>query len=441
MIAQGFPPLKSMGSIRNYKVGKEYLKYFEKVSVITSSDKDSWSKDDGLDLSAFNMNLVGSFCVHSILGKCSDSIKFNSKRRQSRFSNIFRRVVRSFPFNLFLNGGGVKYILEGYKKGVQLIENEGIEYIHTSYPPMTDHAIGWLLKRKFPHLTWIADFRDMMVEDMRRDIILPQLQHFFLKKIISKADIVTTVSQGLTENLSQYGKPVHVLFNGIPNESLPVAEVVHDKFTISYTGSIYKNLQKPQLLFSAISSLIESGKISKDNIQFLYRGKDKQLWEAMMEKNNLLDIFNAIPSQVSVEQSRALQRASHINLLLSWSSNDYKGILTGKMYDYMAAGKPVALIINGVQDDEFESIFEKTQLGEVFYHQKSEMETIKQFILKYYSEWQRTGKVQPVVDEQGLSDFRIENIMQDFVSNQLGLDAKKMSLPIYYPLSFSKIAS
>ena len=86
MIAQGFPPLKSMGSIRNYKAGKEYLKYFEQVSVITPKDKNSWSKDESIDLSAFDVYEVGSGCLHTVLGKCPDSIKFNSKRRQGSWS-------------------------------------------------------------------------------------------------------------------------------------------------------------------------------------------------------------------------------------------------------------------------------------------------------------------------------------------------------------------
>ena len=430
-----------MGAIRNYKIAKEYLKYFEQVSVVTPKDKNSWPKGESLDLSGFDIHEVGSFCLHSLIGKFPDTIKFNSKRRQSRWSNLFRKVVRSFPFNLILNGGGLKYIFDGYKKGVQLIENEEIDYIQTSFPPMTDQVIGWLLKRKFPHLTWIADFRDLVVEDRRNDIVLPELQHWFIKKLVSKADVVTTVSTGLEDHISTYKKSVEILRNGIPNESSHKSDLIAQKFTISYTGSIYKNLQTPQLLFDAISALIKEGKLSKEKIQFLYRGKDIHLWQELIKQNGLSEIFNGMPSQVSIKESRVLQHSSHINLLLSWASKDFKGILTGKMYDYMAAGKPVALIVNGEKDEEFEWIFEETNLGEIFYHPSKELESMKTFIMQYYQEWLTTGDVKPITNQKGLEDFRIENIIENFVENVLKIKPSKTKLTPLKNQSSSKIAS
>ncbi len=430
-----------MGAIRNYKVAKAYLKYFDKVSVVTPKDKNSWPKGASLDLSEFDIHEVGSFCLHSLIGKFPDTIKFNSKRRQSKWSNLFRKVVRSFPFNLFLNGGGLKYILNGYKKGSQLIESEGIDYIQTSYPPMTDQVIGWLLKRKFPHLTWIADFRDLVVEDRRNDIVLPELQHWFIKKLVAKAEVVTTVSDGLKDHMSAYKNSVELIRNGIPDEPSSRCDLIGQKFTISYTGSIYKNLQTPQLLFDAISALIKEGKLNKEKIQFLYRGKDIQLWQDIIEQHGLSAIFNGIPAQVSIKESRILQHSSHINLLLSWASKDFKGILTGKMYDYMAAGKPVALIINGEKDGEFEWIFKQTNLGEIFYHPSKELESMKTFIMQYYQEWLMTGNVKSVTNQKGLEEFRIENIIENFVENVLKIKPVKLQLnPLKNQLP-SKIAS
>ena len=432
LVAQGFPPMKSMGSFRNYKIANEYLKYFSKVSVITPTDKSSWPSDSAIDIEAFDLNEVGSACLHSAIGKCPDSIKFDSRQRQSVLANLVRKLVRSFPFNFLVNGGGLRYILEGYERGKELIKKEKIGYIHTSYPPMTDHIIGWLLKKKYPHLIWITDFRDLMVEDMRKDVVFPWLQDKFIERLISKADIVITVSEGLAKHLRDYGKNVCVLFNGIPKGIQKLESNKQLKFTCTYTGSIYKNLQKPQLFLEAIASLIEEGKILEEKFQFVYRGKDVHLWQELIAENNLQEIFNASPSKVSVAQSRILQNDSHINLLLSWASKDFKGILTGKMYDYMAAGKPVALIMNGVYDEEFETIFRKTNLGKIFYHEKNDVEQIKQFILKYYQEWIRKASISPVVNQEELEVYKIENIVKNFVTNTLKVQGLSNTLEKNY---------
>ena len=151
-IAQGFPPMVSMGSIRNYKLANEYTKYFKQVFVITPQDKQSWPEDPTMETSQFSLFPVDSLCLHTFLGRFPKSLKFNSNYRHSFFADFFRKVVRSFPFNLFLNGGGLNYILNGYKMGKSLIEKENIKFVQTSYPPMTDHVIGWLLKRKYPHI-------------------------------------------------------------------------------------------------------------------------------------------------------------------------------------------------------------------------------------------------------------------------------------------------
>jgi hypothetical protein len=80
---------------------------------------------------------------------------------------------------------------------------------------MSDHLAAYLLKKKFPHLTWIADFRDLPIEPHYKLQFFPEYHHYIYKKIFSVISVMTTVSQGLSKELQRYGRTVSPVMNGI----------------------------------------------------------------------------------------------------------------------------------------------------------------------------------------------------------------------------------
>ena len=102
---------------------------------------------------------------------------------------------------------------------------------------------------------------------------------------------------------------------------------------------------------------------------------------------------------VKREQASLVQDQSHINLLLTSSSPEHQGVLTGKLFDYIESRRPVLCMINGVFDEELEAFFNKYNLGKIFYPDQEMM--IVQYLDDLYTEWKNTGTV------AGRSDIKL----------------------------------
>jgi hypothetical protein len=308
-------------------------------------------------------------------------------------SRWLRRLRQSFPAVLWLGDGGPSYISAAYRQGARLVEEQGITHIFSSYRPWSDHIVAWLLKRRYPRLIWIADFRDLPVDERRHDVLWPRLQNRFAVRLLRSAQRVVTVSEGLASAFSPVlGRPVAVLRNGLPQAAGGALSAALDaNFTITYTGSLYPGLQSADLLLGLLRKLLNAGEINPARLRIVYAGRDGALWDSWLLQHGLRHLAQTLP-ELDLAESRALQRQSQLNLLLSWSEADRGGVLTAKVYDYLCAGRPILALVNGPQDPELLQLVEHTGGGRVFSTRQSDAEAaITRWLLDGYRAWAWSG--------------------------------------------------
>ncbi len=137
------------------------------------------------------------------------------------------------------------------------------------------------------------------------------------------------------------------------------------KFRIAYTGSLYHNLSKPELLFKVVRELLRSGHLlSKEDIEIVYAGKDANLWNLSVREFELENVFTNLGNLTSRE-AMAVQDSAQINVLLTWASVYQSGVITGKFYEYLGSTNPILAIINGVMDNEIKQLFDVLKCGKV----------------------------------------------------------------------------
>ena len=300
------------------------------------------------------------------------------------------RLINSFPMNIIAGEGGLIYFIHAIRKGGKVIRNENISHLYSSYRPFTDHYVAYWLKRRHPQLVWIADFRDLVIDPHYNHILFPKNHHSFYKRIFSKADILTTVSDGLAKHLRTYNPNVLTLRNGISGEIVIPMPEQSTLFTIAYTGSMFLDKRNAEPLFQALAMLIEEGKVDRSKLQLWYAGKDGLYWNQLASKYNfetLLADKGIIPGDAAAD----IQMKACINVLLSVSSDALQGVLTGKMIEYIEAGSPVLAIIVQQNDPELQQILHELEIGDSFSDQPSDLNSIKDFIRKEYILWQETG--------------------------------------------------
>ncbi|MEZ5039064.1 MAG: hypothetical protein R2828_04205 [Saprospiraceae bacterium] len=412
------PPVQVTGNIRRFHLYKAFQKHFADIYILTSTNGRRMRQDPSLVLPEANIFPIQTFDLRRLLltKNKQNTPTLSQATKDNKSFRRFRRLADSFPFNLLLDDGGLVYIWKGYQKATKIIAQEGITHVFSSFRPYADHLIAHLLKKKFPELIWIADFRDLPIDPIRKNIFWPRLQRRWNRYVLKKADLVTTVSKGLAAHLEPLHPRIYVLPNGIGSATtLSPVKLYQDKFTISYTGSLYPELQSPAPLFEAIRLLLEANIITPQNIRLLYAGKDGPTWNQMIQHHQLQSICEN-KGLLNYSKAQQIQRQSHLNLLLSWSSSELTGVLMAKHYDYLAAGRPIITIINGPRDPEFEERFEELKAGRVFYiGQEKVEEAIADYLEREMAIWEETGGLASTLVWEKLEGYRWDELVQGLV--------------------------
>lgn len=385
-ISYYFPPLKAIGSLRTYYFAK-FLNLKEwNVSVLTTSahkvlDTDTFLKPleniTKIDIKTFDLQMI-----KTIMDKRKVNVqgKINLiETKKSLSKKILFKFRNSLPLNI-LYEGGLFYIIIGIYKGNKIIKTTNIKNIYSTFSPFSNHIIAYFIKLLNKNCYWVADFRDLPFGDNSIDMFFYKFQIYINKIIIRKADKVTTISEGLKNVLKKYNNNIEVLTNGYDDTQINIKENVKENvkenisneyFDIVYTGMLYSGERDASVLFKVIKQLIfEDEKYKK--IRLVYAGKDSALWSSWAKKYEL-ENYILIKGVISREEAIKLQLSASINLLLTWSSKTQTGILTGKLFEYLSASKPIICIINGIKDKEIENMFCKINCGIVAYENSEQL--------------------------------------------------------------------
>ena len=408
IIAYYFPPMGTIAFLRNYYISK-YLSALFDNSFLISVRNISIPLKDKIPVDFVEIKRVNNFDYRNfgklLSGKKNIRNKANEKSN-SFVIRFFRKMKDSFPANILFGEGGLLYIVNATLKGITLVKKHNITHIYSSFRPMADHIIAYNIKIFFPKVKWIVDFRDSPVDENLNNVYFKNLQKWFLKKLLKNADIITAVSDGVKDSISKYNSEIITLRNGIYQLYDTDKKREFEKFTIAYTGSLYMNLRKPESFFKVLQLLLSEDKIGTTSFQLIYAGKDGSIWDKWIEEYDLQAISNNM-GELSLSESINIQNSCHINLLLSWSEKKQKGILTGKFYEYLSAGKPIFAMIKGEKDVEFESVFSELNAGFIFYDK--DIQKIEKNILYFYNEWQKLGKINHVFNKEKLEEYSWEN--------------------------------
>lgn len=270
----------------------------------------------------------------------------------------------------------------------EIFEKHKIQAIISSSPPATLHMIANNLKNRY-QVPWIADFRDLWTGNPYYPY--SRIRKFFEKKleikILKNADTLVTTSDPWARDLSGLNKtvPVETIYNGYKPETyepLPLTK----EFSITYAGSMYDGKRDPEQLFVALNSLIKKGKIDKTDVDVRFYGRHQGWLEQKIRENDLAGI--AVQNgMVSRDESKKKQRESQLLLLLNWNSPKECGTYTGKVFEYLAAGRPILSI--GAPKGVITQLLDETNAGK-YALSTGELENI---VLEYYKEYKKEKKI------------------------------------------------
>ncbi|MFC2059685.1 glycosyltransferase [Chloroflexota bacterium] len=303
------------------------------------------------------------------------------------------------PLDYFLTRGGeiinypcpdknwIPFALKAAKK---IIQEEGIDAVISSSPPVASHLIGSELKAgcKIP---WIADIRDLWSQN--HNYAYSPLRRVFDRRLelktMSKVDALVTVSEPWAEELRALhkGKPVYTITHGFDTAevNIPPAKLT-GKFTITYTGTIYTRKQEPSKLFAGLRDLISDKTIDPREIEVRFYGYKHDWLDKEIEQyglSNIVKQHGVMPRQIVLEK----QRESQLLLTLRWEDPQQRGWHSGKIFEYLGARRPILAI--GGSDDVINDLLDETKAG---VHVPT-VEGIKGVLIAFYKEYKLAAKI------------------------------------------------
>lgn len=271
--------------------------------------------------------------------------------------------------------------------GLRIAASNQIDAIWATYPfRATLHAASRLSGEL--GVPWIADFRDIL-EQKCPTWKLP-LERFNERRVVASASLITTTTPYLADVLSKrHGKQVNLLYNGYdPDSFRNVAAKTPNRFTIVYTGSLRgpdsRVQASPRALFVAVENLIRDGDIGENEIHIRILGATEKQLSPHLSSDGIRRKIS-LTEWASREEVFAWQKGAHLLLLLA--SGKMKGILTGKVFEYLAAKSRILAIPS--DDDCIDALLNKTQAGT----SASTVAEIQSSIRTSFEEWKANGSV------------------------------------------------
>ena len=262
-----------------------------------------------------------------------------------------------------------------------------IDAIWATYPFRATLHVASRLSGEL-QVPWVADFRDIL-EQKCPTWKLP-IERFNERRVLSNASLITTTTPYLADVLSgRHGKRVELLFNGYDPDSFErVAAKNSDRFTIVYTGSLRRPDSRvqasPRELFVAVENLIRDGKIKEDEIEIRILGANEQQLSPHLSSEEIRRRI-VLTEWAPREEVFAWQKGADLLLLLA--SGKMKGILTGKVFEYLASRSRILAVPS--DEDCIDALLTRTQAGT----SASTVAEIQSNILASFQEWKEKGTV------------------------------------------------
>lgn len=296
--------------------------------------------------------------------------------------------------------------------GLRQLTEGAFDAILSTSLPNTTHLVARDLK-KHTGLPWIADLRDLWADNYSyarselRRAIDRRIEH----RVLEGADAITSVSEPLAKALrSRRGPRASSISNGFPPEEMATSDhPLSRHFTVTYTGTLYPGKRNPELLLGALARLVEGNVIDPKTLEFRLYGRnvDQSALRGAVAAHGLTAnvIFGGLLPR---DEALQRQRESQVLLALDWMDEGQPGVCTGKIYEYLAAQRPILCI--GPPSTVVDQLLRETGAG----RQCGTVSQIQDFLSASYREFQSGGRVKYQGDRRLIQRYDHDSMSRQF---------------------------
>ena len=366
IVSYDWPPRNAMGSHRAYQWAKFWSLAGAKVSVLTAQ-KQLFDAPFDLELP----QIAGVRVMEVPYGRNLTPLVSMLKVKW------FHKLARLVSLRLLRLSGQTYDPRSGWSAAANeylRTLNPSYNVIVTSYEPFGSLLIGVAQKKLNPSLVWVADFRDLggFGRKHSRIRLMDRSRVSRFRTLVSSADLVTTVSPELVNVISDHvNKPVLLAMNGydtdypdLDERSSTIPSERTDPLRIVYTGTMNTRSRDLRPLLNSLRRLERNGMISPGEVVIEIYGSRVEM-AVRLSKDPSYARYLQLKGGISPEESRKVQRGADILLLLEGSESDSRGSITGKVFEYLVARRPV-LCVGPLPHFDLSQLIVETGVGQSF---------------------------------------------------------------------------
>ena len=304
--------------------------------------------------------------------------------------NLRQRTARWVRANIFLPDARVGWVPFAVKRGNELLRRERFDAVMTTGPPHSTHLIGAALARRH-RIPWLTDFRDPWTEiDYYADLPMTAparaIDSLMERLVLRRATAGTVISDVMRHQLQRaVPLPIDVIENGFDPTDFDVPsrddafEEPGGRFTLAHVGSL-NGARNPHALWKAVAALNPHDTMPKFRMVLIGNVEPAVLSDA--ERFGIGDRIDLMPYLPHSDAVRRMQNSTMLLLSIN-RVRGAEGIVTGKLYEYVASGRPVIGI--GPVTGDAARILDDSGAGRMF--DFDDVAALGAHLRKSYDEW------------------------------------------------------
>jgi glycosyl transferase family 4/glycosyl transferase family 1 len=332
------------------------------------------------------------------------SIVSKKKKESAGFLNpnpsFFGKLLQYVRANYFIPDARKFWVKPSINYLINYLKKNKVDIVISTGPPHSTHLIGLGLKEQL-NVKWIADFRDPWT-DIDYFYQLPltkkaiKKHHYLEKKVLQNADTVLVVGKTMKENYKKFNKNVLIITNGFDSDLTNERSKLDSKFTLTHIGLMNAD-RNPSMLWQVLADILN------DNKEFLNDFKLKLIGKVDASvKNDILKhkLSNSVQIIDYVSHNKVIefQNKSQVLLLIVNNVPSANQIITGKIFEYLMAKRPILAIAPTKGD--LSEIISKTNSGDVI--EFNDAKKLKSTILDLYSKFKQKKLT---IDSKNIEQF------------------------------------
>lgn len=415
LVTYSFPPAGGVGVLRAASLARHLPAAGLSVDVLTAINAAAVGSDEALLKSipaevtihrTLTLDLPFSW-KKKLKQLISDGAgQTNGRPAREKRPGILKRILQA----LLLPDPQVTWLPIAYYRACRLISHRAVDIVVITVPPFSCSLLVKRLRRRFPALPIVLDFRDEWLtttidlvsfsSDERARRVASRTE---ASAILAATTVVMVTKAARREIQSRYpGEPADK-FEVIPNGFDPVPQSASGlakakpmgEILVTFVGTLYRSTD-PSPVIDAIRALPAEVK-ERLRLRFIGYVENPAYREALRSLGSNVELLGFVPHNQALE---AIQQSDYVLLITHDRIN-----VPAKFYDYIGGGRPILAAVHA--DSEVRQLLE--QLGGGWWADIQNVEQIRDLFVSAVHRG-RSSSPDFLPDEDGIAGFRRQSL-------------------------------